>query len=75
MGKIRIDRSECISCGLCWTSCPEVFEENEQDSFSQIVERYRQNGNPDLGVVPPGLDDCVQTAAADCPVEIIHTGE
>ena len=39
--KISIDREGCISCGNCWTICPEVFEENPDDNKSEVVPKYR----------------------------------
>jgi len=73
--KVTIEREECIRCGTCWTTCPEVFEENEEDSFSQIVEAYRILGNIAEGQIPETLGDCAQDAADGCPVEIIHVEE
>ena len=35
--KVTIDRMQCVSCGSCWDSCPALFVQNEEDSFSQIV--------------------------------------
>jgi ferredoxin len=26
MGKVTVDASTCVGCGLCEQSCPEVFE-------------------------------------------------
>ena len=69
--KVRIERDECILCGACWEVCPEVFEEGLDDGLSQVVEKYRVDGDPALGKVPDDLEDCVRDAAADCPVEII----
>jgi ferredoxin len=48
----------CIACGLCVSECPEVFEMQ------------------DVAVVKPGIaysnyEDCVKSAAAGCPVEVI----
>jgi len=70
--KVTIDRPECISCGACWEDCPEVFEENEADGLSQIVQAYRVGGDPAVGQVTDELQACVQTAAEGCPVEVIH---
>lgn len=70
--KVTIDREECTSCALCWDACPEVFEENEDDGFSQIVEKFRVDGKPDTGEVPDDLTDCATEAAESCPVEIIE---
>ena len=72
--RVRIDRDECIACATCWESCPEVFEDGPDDGLSQIVERYRVNGDLALGEVPDELD-CVNDAEIDCPVEIIHVDE
>jgi ferredoxin len=74
MGKIRIriDRDECILCGSCWEDCPEVFEESPDDGLTQVVEKYRTGGDLAQGEVPEELESCVQEAAEDCPVEIIH---
>jgi ferredoxin len=69
---VRIDRDECIVCGTCWEDCPEVLEEGPDDGLSQIVEQYRVDDDPSRGEVPEELESCVQEAAANCPVEIIH---
>jgi ferredoxin len=70
--KVRIDREECTSCALCWDSCPNVFGENPDDGFSQIVEGLRSGGDPAVGEVPESERSCVEQAEEDCPVEIIH---
>lgn len=70
--QVTIDRDECISCAACWDTCPEFFEENLDDGFSQILEQYSVDGDPGRGEAPEGLEDCVTEAAEECPVEIIH---
>ncbi len=70
--KVRINREECTSCALCWDSCPQVFEENADDGFSQITAKYQVNNDGSRGEVPEDHRDCVEQAAEDCPVEIIH---
>lgn len=72
--RVHIDRDECILCGACWDTCPEVFEESPDDGMSQIVEEYRVDAEPGEGQVPGDLEDCASAAALDCPVEIIHVG-
>ncbi len=69
--RVRIDREGCISCGVCWTTCAEFFEENPNDNRSQVVEAYRTEGEPALGLAPPNLQTCVQDAADGCPVSVI----
>ena len=73
--RVTIEREECISCGTCYAECPEVFEENEDDLFSQIIEEYRVGGDPAAGEVTEDIKSCVQQAADGCPVEIIHVEE
>ncbi|MFO7890427.1 MAG: ferredoxin [bacterium] len=73
--KVTIDRDECTMCALCWETCPDFFEESQEDGMSQIVAEYRDNGNVDQGEAPESLYDCVTEAAEECPVEIIHIEE
>lgn len=73
--KVTIDREECTSCGLCWDECPEVFEESDDDGWSQIVEEFRKNNDASSGEVGGDLEECLQGAADGCPVEIIHVGK
>jgi ferredoxin len=73
--KVTIDREECISCGACYASCPQVFEENEEDLYSQIVKEHRLGGDLARGEVLEDLKACVEDAVYGCPVEIIHTDE
>ncbi len=70
--KVTIDRDQCISCESCWTICPEVFEQNSNDSWSQIVVKYQIGGDPAAGEAPDALRPKVQEAADACPVAIIH---
>jgi ferredoxin len=70
--KVSIDRDDCISCGNCWTICPEFFEQNPNDDFSQVIERYRIGGNIAEGEAPNELEGLVREAADSCPVQIIH---
>ena len=70
--KVSIDRDDCISCGNCLTICPEFFEQNTNDDFSQIIERYRIGGNIAEGEAPHELEGLVREAADSCPVLIIH---
>lgn len=75
MVKVTIDRPGCISCESCWTLCPDVFEQNPEDSFSEITEQYRVNKNLAEGEVPEDLADCTVEAADSCPVTVIFVEE
>lgn len=73
--KVSIDRSTCISCGSCWDTCPGFFEQNPGDSFSQVIEKFRSNGDIAQGNPPADLNDCARDAADLCPVQIIRIEE
>lgn len=73
--KVSIDRSNCTSCGTCWDSCQAFFEENQDDHFSQIIEKFRSGGNTAEGSAPKDLEVCVAEAADLCPVQIIRVEE
>jgi len=73
--KVTLDREECISCGVCWSTCEDVFEESTDDGLTQITAQYRVNGNLAEGLVPNDLESCVRDSADSCPVEVIHVAE
>ncbi len=50
---------DCISCGLCIDTCPEVFEMG--DERAEVI----------VDEVPEDLEDAVQQAAEECPTEAI----
>jgi ferredoxin len=56
MAEIIIDESLCTGCGLCASTCPEVFEVND-DSIAHVI------GN--------SCDCDLEEVAASCPVEAI----
>jgi ferredoxin len=70
--KVTIDRDQCISCGVCWSECPEIFEDASDDGKSRITEKYRVSGDVSKGEAPEQLRDSAQAAADGCPVSIIH---
>lgn len=69
--KVIIDRMNCVSCATCWETCPGLFEQNSDDSFSQIIEKYRQNGSRAEGIPPEDLEECAVNAADLCPASVI----
>ncbi|NLO98793.1 MAG: ferredoxin [Clostridiaceae bacterium] len=62
--KAWIDRDGCISCGLCASTCPEVFRMDDED----IAEVY-------VDEIPEDVEDMAQEAADSCPVSVIHIEE
>jgi ferredoxin len=69
--KVKIDQDECIECGLCVSTCPDVFVLNTGEKAC-IVECH-QNGSPDIGEVDEPFRKCTEEAAGSCPVEAIST--
>ncbi len=69
--KVRIDREECIGCGVCEALCSEVFHLIENGK-SSITDKHRKG---DLGQGGFGSDMivCVENARDSCPVSVIKT--
>ena len=58
--KAYIDRDECISCGVCVDTCPEVFRFADDD----LAEVY-------VDIVPEDAEETAIEAQENCPVSII----
>lgn len=67
--KVHIKQEECILCGNCSATCPEVFTVDSGTS-SKITKKYRGK-NDSEGEVCESLVPCVKSAIDSCPVEII----
>jgi len=48
-----------------------LFEQDPNDSFSRIIEKYRINDNIAEGTLTEDLAPCAQEASDLCPVQII----
>ena len=59
--KANVDQDTCISCGLCPSLCPEIFQFNDDGKAEAIVKE-----------VPTDLEDSAQEAADSCPVSAIE---
>ena len=58
--KAVIDRSGCISCGVCESTCPEVFAMAD-DGLAEVIK------DP----VPEEFEESAKEAAESCPVSVI----
>jgi len=36
MKQIQVDQAKCIGCGLCISTCPDVFELSDEDRKSHV---------------------------------------
>ena len=57
-----IDQDECISCGACVDTCPEVFRMNDDN----LAEVYKADG---------ASEEEIQDAFESCPVSCIQWEE
>ncbi len=60
--EVKVDQDLCISCGLCVSSCPEVFSWNDDEKATA-----------DSKAVSEENEDCVKDAADGCPTDAIET--
>ena len=59
--RAKVDRDACISCGLCESICPEVFELDDE-SISVVK----------VDPIPEEYEDCTKEAEDECPTDAIH---
>lgn len=59
--KARVDKSKCIACGLCISTCPAVFAFDD-DGLAKAKE----------GAIAASEAASVQQAADDCPASAIE---
>ncbi|HBU70105.1 MAG TPA: ferredoxin [Elusimicrobia bacterium] len=60
--KVSVDSAVCIGCGLCASSCPDVFE---MDGLIAVVL---------AGDISPENEKCAAQMVKDCPVNAIKAG-
>ncbi len=58
--KASIEREGCISCGLCETTCPQVFRMAE-DGLAEVY----------VNPVPKPVENAAIEARDNCPVSVI----
>ncbi|MGQ9479696.1 MAG: ferredoxin [Thermoproteota archaeon] len=74
--KVSVNKDSCIACGVCYSTCPEVFEPDDEGK-SQIVSKYRASISQSVseGIVENSAADCARSAMETCPVQAISIEE
>lgn len=57
--KVRVDADLCVGCGLCISTCPDVFEMKEDKAIVKVK------------IVPQQAEQSCKQAKEECPVEAI----
>lgn len=58
--QVQVDQDLCISCGLCVSNCPDVFDWN-------VEEKAVAKAAP----VPAKDEECCRDSIAGCPTQAI----
>jgi ferredoxin len=58
--RVTVNEEECIGCGLCVETCPDVFELKDDKAVVKMED------------VPENLAESCREAAEECPVEAIQ---
>ncbi|NLK63514.1 MAG: ferredoxin [Tissierellia bacterium] len=59
--RAKVDRDACISCGLCESICPDVFELDDENISVVKVDP-----------IPSEAEACAKEAEDECPTDAIH---
>lgn len=62
--KTSVNQDTCISCGVCVSMCPDVYQFNDDDKSEAIVDE-----------VPKELEEDAVAARDSCPVDAIDIDE
>ncbi len=73
MPRVTVNKETCISCGVCWSIAPKVFELDPSTGKTRIKEPYLKSDSDkeSIGEVPEELRSDVEKAASNCPVGAI----
>ena len=61
--KVKLDEEECIGCLSCVDLCSDVFGFDDETETAYVYKQYT------------GEEDCIEDAAAACPVDCIDVEE
>ena len=68
-----MNKETCISCGVCWSIAPKVFELDPSTGKTRIKEPYLKSDTEkeSVGEIPEDLRVEVEKASNNCPVGAI----
>lgn len=74
--KVWQDRRECISCGACAATAPDIWEMSSEDGKALLIGgKHIKEGEEivksEMAVKGPQADEAKRSADV-CPVNIIH---
>jgi len=58
--KVKVDPDLCISCGACVSTCPDVYDWDDEGKAKAVVDE-----------VPDDLEDEAREALENCPTDAI----
>ena len=61
--RVTLDEEECIGCQSCNEICPDVFGFDDEIEKAFVYDQHT------------GDEDCIEDAAAACPVDCIEIEE
>lgn len=65
-----VNKSECIACGSCGATAPEIFD-FDGEGLAEVI----FGGDNNQGVTAIDLEDELQEAAEGCPTECIKVAD
>lgn len=67
-----VDKAECIACGACGTTSPEIFD-FDGEGIAEVI--FGGDKNQGVTAISEELFDDLDEAAEGCPTECIKVGE
>jgi len=68
--KTWVVKEECIACGACGATAPDVFDYDDDGIAFNIIDNNQRTAD-----VPEDIEDDVRDAAEGCPTEAIKIEE
>jgi ferredoxin len=67
-----VDKPECIACGSCGATAPEIFE-YDGEGLAEVI--FAGDNNQGVTAITDDLEEVLLEAAEGCPTECIKVGE